>query len=67
MAVKGQKSQEEDRTVVAQEVEASNNLAHGNAEDPGRELHVDCHEGKAAHKNHGGQHQIQQQDVGHSV
>lgn len=63
--VKGQQSQEEDRAIDAQVVHASDQLAHEAAEDPGGELHVDGHEGKAAHEDGGGQDQVEQQDVGH--
>lgn len=66
VSVESQKSQEEDRTVEAQVVDASKNLTHDRAEDPVGELQVDPHEGKAAHEDHGGHHQVQQQDVGHS-
>lgn len=66
VSVKGQKSKKEDRTVEAQIVGTSNNLAHGCAKDPAGELQVGSHEGKATHEDQGGQHQVQQQDVGHS-
>lgn len=66
MSVKGQESQEEHRTVEAQVVDTADYLAHDLAEDPVGQLHVDSVEGQAAHEDQGGQHQVQQQDVGHS-
>lgn len=65
VSVEGEESKEEDGAVDAQVVHPSNNLAHDVTEDPAGELHVDGHEGKAAHENHRGEDQVQQQDVGH--
>lgn len=65
VSVEGQKSEEEDRTVEAQIVDAAHNLAHNLAEDPVGELQVHPHEGKAAHEDQGRDHEVQQQDVGH--
>lgn len=65
VAVEGQKSQKEDRTVEAQVVDTAYYFAHNLAKDPVGELHVGSQEGKAAHEDQGGHDQVQQEDVGH--
>lgn len=63
--VEGEQSEEEDGAVDAQVVHGSNHPAHDVTEDPVGQLHVDGHEGQAAHEDDGGQDQVQQQNVGH--
>lgn len=65
VSVEGQKRQEEDGAVEAQEVDAAVYLAHGVAEGPFAKLQVDAQEGEAGHEDEAGKHQVQQQDVGH--
>lgn len=62
--VEGQERQEKDRAVEAQMIDAAHHLAHNVAKDPVLQLHVSAQEGKAAHEDERGIHQVQQQDVG---
>lgn len=65
VSVEGQKSEEEDGAVEAQVVDAAVYLAHGFAEGPFGKLQVDAQEGEAGHEDEAGEHQVEQQDVGH--